>query len=100
MVGRPNGRESSRRLGLSRGHLNSTAHILIPVTLRVFRLPYPLSTRCEVPSEDPANRGYCRPLPVDLFPITVLDAMPGRSGQSTLLLRQVLILFTTSLLYP
>lgn len=41
-----------------------------------FNIPYPLSKRCEVPMEDPTNRGFCRPLPVDLFPIPVLPEMP------------------------
>lgn len=49
--------------------------------LRIFNMPYPLSKRCEVPMEDPTNRGFCRPLPVDLFPIPVLPEMP-REGQS------------------
>jgi hypothetical protein len=29
--------------------------------------------------EDPTNRGFCRPLPVDLFPIKVLPEMPRES---------------------
>jgi len=29
--------------------------------------------------EDPTNRGFCRPLPVDLFPIPVLPEMPRES---------------------
>lgn len=55
------------------------------MTLRVFTMPYPLSSRCEVPMEDPTNRGFCRPLPVDLFPIPVLPEMP-REGQPTFIL--------------
>lgn len=54
--------------------------------LRFFRIPYPLSKRCEVPMEDPTNRGFCRPLPVDLFPIPVLPEMP-RESESTFALR-------------
>ena len=80
-------------MGPSHEHLNSTQHALTPVTLRVFHLPYPLSTRCEVPNEDPTNRGFCRPLPVDLFPIPVLPEMP-REGQSALVLEWLLVAFT------
>jgi len=66
------------------GFVSSTTALLYTLTdlviLRVFRMPYPLSSRCEVPLEDPTNRGFCRPLPVDLFPIPVLPEMP-REGQ-------------------
>ncbi|KAF9650343.1 hypothetical protein BDM02DRAFT_3112340 [Thelephora ganbajun] len=69
-------------MGSSRGHLDYPAHTLTQVILSVFQMPYPLSSRCEVPMEDPTNRGFCRPLPIDLFPIPVLPEMP-REGQST-----------------
>ena len=84
-------------MGPSLGHLNFTPHALTPITLRVFHLPYPLSTRCEVPNEDPTNRGFCRPLPVDLFPIPVLPEMP-REGQSALVLEWLLVAFTKTCL--
>ena len=72
-------------MGPSRGHLNSTPRALTPVTPRVFCLPYPLSSRCEVPNEDPTNRGFCRPLPVDLFPIPILPEMPRESQSGPVL---------------
>jgi len=78
---RPSGRVSSKKTRSSHGHLRHSTHTDL-VILRVFNMPYPLSSRCEVPMEDPTNRGFCRPLPVDLFPIPVLPEMP-RESQST-----------------
>lgn len=75
-----------------------TLCILTSVTIRVFRTPYPLSSRCQVPMEDPTNRGFCRPLPVDLFPIEVLPEMP-REGQPTFTLSWLRVLFSTGLPY-
>ena len=69
-----------------------------PGDLRVFSMPYPLSSRCELPMEDPTNRGFCRPLPVDLFPIPVRPEMP-REGESVIALNWLQESFATNLLY-
>ena len=82
MVDRSNGRISSDKIGSSHGHLYYSLYTLTSMTPRVFRVPYPRSSYCEVPMEDPTNRGLFRPLPVDLFPPLKYFGMPGES-QST-----------------
>jgi len=96
-AGRVGEHRQRRRVRLAAAS-NYPARTLTLVISRVFRIPYPLSSRCEVPMEDPTNRGFCRPLPVDLFPIPVLPEMP-RESQPIPAPSRVRMQLTMNLLY-
>ena len=99
MAGRPNGSISSKKMGSSHGHPRYSQYALTLMTPRVFRMPYPLSSYCEIPMEDPTDPGLFHPLPIDLFPVPGYPRMPGE-GQSTLILNWFRICSIINLPYP
>jgi len=51
------------------------------IDARIVTYPYPPTSRCDPPKEDPTGEPLCRPLPISMFPLTRRAPLPpGRQS--------------------